>query len=131
MKKAILKSAILSIFLVSIASSCATDDGAGLDTFIGNFTNGYGDVDHPNVLFFFNKLTGTDAEGTFDGTENDNNTSTTSNFIGSYKNSYLEFTYSDGARAGKKFTGNFDKTTTNPYKITVKSGSDVIHLQSL
>ena len=131
MKKAILRTAFLSIFLVSLVSSCSTDDGAGLDTFIGNFTNGYGDVDHPDVLFFFNKLTGTDAEGTFDGTENDNNTSTISNFAGSYKNSYLEFTYSNGARAGKKFTGNFDKTTTSPYKITVKSGSDVINLKSL
>jgi hypothetical protein len=130
MKKTILKKAFLVMMLFIITNGCSTDGGGGLDTFIGNFTNGYGDVDHPNVLFFFS-ATGTDAEGSFTGTENNNNTATISNFAGIYKNSYLEFTYSDGARSGKKFTGNFDKTTTNPYKITVKSGSDVINLKSL
>ncbi len=133
MKKTILKTALLLVALFIFNSGCSSDAGAGLDTFIGNFTNGYKDLDHPDVLFFFQKTGGTDAEGTFTGQENNNNSNPTSSFkfSGTYKNSYLEFTYDEGPRATKKFTGNFDKTTTNPYKITVKNGSDVIRLKSL
>ena len=130
MKKIFLK-IVVSLLLIGIStSSCDKGAATAIDTFIPNFTNGYGDIDHPNVLFFFS-ATGTNTEGSFTGTENDNNTSNTYNFNGTYKNSYMEFKYSDGPRLNKKFTGTFDKTTTNPYKITVKNGSDVIHLQSL
>lgn len=130
MKKTLLKTAFLVMMFFIIASSCTKDGGTVLDTFIPNFKNGYKDLDHTDVLFFFSS-TGSDAEGTFSGTENDNNLVETFHFTGTYKNSYLELTYSDGPRVNKKFTGNFNTTTTNPYRLTVKNGNDVIRLEAL
>jgi hypothetical protein len=91
----------------------------------------YEKVDHQDVFFSLDNIVGTAAEGTFDGTENGNIADTTFHFTGSFKNSYIEFTCSNGPIATKKFTGNFDKNAASPYKITEKNGSGIINLRSV
>lgn len=120
----------LMVLLAFTGSSCSKGGASILDTFIPNFINNYKDLDHADNQFSFT-ATGTTTEGSFTGNDTNFNTNTNLNFTGTFKNSYVTLKYLQGVRAGKTFTGNFDTSTTNPYRLTVKNGTDIIRLQSL
>ena len=119
--------ALLFIVIGFIYWSCSADT---LDFFIPNVSNGYTNISDPAYQIFFDNLVfGKDStEASFTANVNLPNVVDQSHIVGSYKNTYIEFKYTDGPLLDKMYQGNFDKNS-NPLRMTVTSGSESLTFQ--
>lgn len=106
--------------LLFIAFGCGKDGSNPiLDVFIPNLSNQW--ESSRNTTFFFLPDKNDVNESTFFGNEQ---TGQTNQFLGSFKNYDINFTFQDGPDKGIKYTGKFIKNSS-PLQMKVKGSNGV------
>lgn len=123
----------LFFFLVSLSFSCSKGGGDVVDTLIPDLSAAWKNINNlqDDDEYFFLPLNQNVASSTFDGNEtvnHSNNTSDQYSFTGSFQNSKISFTFTNGPKKDQKYSGTIKGTSPNA-TMTLATPSGTITLQ--
>lgn len=121
------------LLLISLSLSCSKGGGNVVDTLIPDLSASWKNINNlqDDDEYFFLPLNQNVASSTFDGNEtvnHSNNTSDQYSFSGSFQNSKISFTFTNGPKKDQKYSGTIKGKAPNA-TMTLATPSGTITLQ--